>query len=66
MYFFIDGKFSWIEIPKLKNKCITLATCPKGITVSFWINYKEGDYIMAAGKYAGKFDHYLQNKGLVK
>ena len=51
--FSLDGKYNWVEVPEMEDRCITNVQCTMGITVSFWMKYEGGDYIMAAGKYVG-------------
>eukprot|EP00111_Clytia_hemisphaerica_P024081 TCONS_00070999-protein len=48
----LDGRISWLEIPHLQDKCLTSVSCTRGMTFSFWMKYKSGDYIMSAGKIA--------------
>lgn len=60
--FFFAGKDAWIDIKRITDKCISQLNCPNGLTVSFWLNFEGGDYIISGGGYAGKestFKYYV-------
>lgn len=47
-------KDAWIDIKRITDKCISQLNCPNGLTVSFWLNFEGGDYIISGGGYAGQ------------
>ena len=47
------GVDDWIDIKHMMGNCI-VEPCSSGLSVGFWMNFQQGDFIFAAGGYAGK------------
>ena len=58
-FIIIDGDNDWIDIKSIQDECLLKMKCPKGLSLSFWMKFEGGDYILTAGGYAEGMNEFI-------